>query len=294
LSKSAMLKEVLLSCLLGLTAKALEVKPLYHHPVYNVPVYPVHAQPYVIPKQQVAPKQTHKVTTYAQKDDVGTYFWFDMCHLPYRKVAALFDAFDTDFNGMVSFPEANAASLCNVLAGDDPNCNFVHNVLEEEIENRDEWDGQDAYMKQMLVNNILSLFHITDVNNDNLLNMDEFFKFANYLYDVIMFSLRSTRDLDETKFDVISQQEWDCRQNVDEDGLDYPNCNPSPSTGQLAISSMPGNNGDDELDLWEFISVKAWLIKKAKASVHYHDYCSGYLPGSIGAAPDGDDVPPPF
>ena len=92
-------------------------------------------------------------------------------------------------------------------------------------------------MKKILVENVLSMFHLCDANNDNLLNMDEFYNYANGLYDVFLFSLRSTRANpdDQTDHDVITQDEWDCKQNIDEDGLDYPNCNPSPSKGQILV-----------------------------------------------------------
>ena len=84
-------------CLLGAASLAMEVmKPLYHHPVYNLPVYS--SQPY-------AALQNPAVTTYGNGPaDPGTYFWVDICHIPHRKIAALFTAFDTDCNGIISFP----------------------------------------------------------------------------------------------------------------------------------------------------------------------------------------------
>ena len=120
-------------CLLGCASLAMEmVKPLYHHPVYNLPVYPY--QPY-------AAMQHPAITTYKKSDDPGTYFWMDICHIPHRKIAALFSAFDTDFNGIISFPEINQASLCQVLEADDANCHFVHDVMGDEIEARSEFGG---------------------------------------------------------------------------------------------------------------------------------------------------------
>jgi len=273
-----MLKEVLLVCLLGAASLAMEVmKPLYHHPVYNLPVYS--SQPY-------AALQNPAVTTYGNGPaDPGTYFWVDICHIPHRKIAALFTAFDTDSNGIISFPEVNDVSLCDVLAADDANCHFVHDVMGDEIEARSEYDGHDDYMKKIIVENVLSFFHLFDANNDNLLNLNEFYNYANGLYDVFMFSLRSTRANpgDETDHDVITQDEWDCKQNVDEDGLLYPQCNPSPSKGQVLIQDLVGSAGDPTLDLWEFVAVMANLVKKAKASPHFDAFCSGYVPNTVPA-----------
>jgi len=261
-----------LVCLLGCASLAMEVvKPLYHHPVYNLPVYS--HQPYA--------------ATYKKSAGPGTYFWMDICHIPHRRIAALFTAFDTDFNGIISFPEINQASLCQVLEADDANCHFVHDVMGPEIEARNEFDGHDEYMKKIIVENVLSMFHLMDANNDNLLNMDEFFDYANGLYDVFLFSLRSTRANpgDETDHDVITQDEWDCKQNENEDGLDYPNCNPSASKGQILIQDLVGSDGDPVLNLWEFVAVKANLVKKARASPHFDDFCSGYVPEFEPAVP---------
>merc|ERR1711893_297995 len=113
--------------------------------------------------------------------------------------------------------------------------------------------------------------------------MDEFYNYANRLYDVFLFSMRSTRATpvsDETHHSVITQDEWDCKQNVDEDGLDYPKCNPSPSKGQVLIQDLVGSDGNPMLNLWQFVAVKANLVKKAKASPHFDDFCSGYDPNA--------------
>ena len=101
-------------------------------------------------------------------------------------------------------------------------------------------DGQDQYIKREIVASVLELFHHFDHNDDNLLNMDEFWEFGSGLYDTWDFARYATRDLSNLDeegeaFDVITQDEWDCIQNVEEDGLDYPQCNPSAANGQLLV-----------------------------------------------------------
>jgi len=260
----------------SLSAQAMYVKPLYHHPVYNVPVYPYHG--YALATAKQAPQT--KVTTYAKASNAGTHFWESFCWESNRDIKGLFSHFDTDHNGIVSFVELNFASLCNVLEGEDEHCGWIHEShLGEEVEAWSEWDGQDQYMKREIVARVLELFHHFDHNDDNLLNMDEFLEFGNGLYDTWNFAHYATRDLshldDELEaFDVITQDEWDCVQNEDEDGLEYPQCNPSPANGQLLIKDLVGNDDhDDELTLWEFFAVKAHLLKEAKNSVHWYDYC---------------------
>ena len=107
------------------------------------------------------------------------------------------------------------------------------------------------------------------------------------MYDASAFFLRSTRnhldangDPDDSGYDVIEQKEWDCAQNEDGDGLDYPNCISNAADGQILvrnhlslvtleglwissvyfffvsiqIENMVGNtDGDDELTLWEYL-----------------------------------------
>lgn len=273
-----MLKEVLVTCLLGsLGAQGMNVKPLYHHPVYNVPVYPYHG--YAVAAAKQAPQT--KVTSYAKVSNHGTHFWQAFCWESDRKIAELFSYFDLDHNGIVSFPELNSASLCNVLEAEDEHCNWIHDThLGDEIVQWSEYDGQDQYMKREVVEHVLELFHHYDHNDDNLLNMDEFWEFGNGLYDTWNFAHYATRDIthideEEEDFDIITQDEWDCIQTVEEDGLEYPQCNPSPANGQLLIEELVGNDDhDDHLTLWEFFAVKAHLLKQAKASVHWYEYAA--------------------
>ena len=103
-------------------------------------------------------------------------------------------------------------------------------------------DGQGDAIMEALIGEVMSLFHKCDANNDNIMNMDEFFVFAQHMYDASGFFFRSTRDHldgngdpDDSDFDVITQNEWDCAQNEDGDGLDYPKCISNAADGQILV-----------------------------------------------------------
>jgi len=289
-----MLTEVLSACLFMGLAQGLN--PLYHHPVYNMPVYASHHVPMVYAhsvNQQPAVAKKTAVTTYASgggKAGPGNAFWYDMCHVPHRKIVALWNAFDLDVNGFISFTEVNKASLCDLDDADnaDTNCKWMEH-MEPEISHRAEFDGHSDAIMEAMIGEVMSLFHKCDANNDNIMNMDEFFVFAQHMYDACAFFVRSTRihldengDPDDTGFDVIEQKEWDCAQNENGDGLDYPNCVSNAADGQMLIGDMVGNaDGDDELSLWEFFAVMKNLYAKAQSSVYFDAYCTGYNPADF-------------
>ena len=66
-----------------------------------------------------------------------------MCHVPHRKIVGLWNAFDKDINGYISFTEVNKASLCNLadsaIVAYNPNCDWILDVMEPEIAHRAEW-----------------------------------------------------------------------------------------------------------------------------------------------------------
>jgi len=299
LSPINMLTEVLSACLFMGLAQGLK-GPLYHHPVYNMPVYANHHVPmvYAHPVNQPAVAKKTAVTTYASQKAPGIAFWYDMCHVPHRKIVALWNAFDRDVNGYISFTEVNAASLCDLADADnaDTNCEWIVDVMEPEIAPRAEYAGHEDAIMEAMIGEVMSLFHKVDANNDNIMNMDEFFGFAHHMYDASAFFLRSTREhAVDTGFDVIEQKEWDCAQNEDGDGLEYPQCNSKAAEGQILIADMVGNaDGDDVLTLWEYFAVAKNLYAKAQASVHFDAYCSGYNPAvCCKEAPEAPPAPAP-
>ena len=88
----------------------------------------------------------------------------------------------------------------------------------------------------------MNLFHKEDLNNDNLLDMEEFARFAHSMHDAADFYHMASRQfLDEDssfedfnppvrsiprRLRVISQEEWDCTQNPSSDGFTQENCRP--------------------------------------------------------------------
>ena len=93
-----------------------------------------------------------------------------------------------------------------------------------------------------LINLVMDLFHKEDLNNDNLLDMDEFSRFGHSMHDAADFyHIASRQFLDEDdsfedfnppvkaiprRLRMISQEEWDCTQNPSSDGLTQDNCRP--------------------------------------------------------------------
>jgi len=289
-------REVLLACLLGLSVEA--IKPLYHHPVYNMPVYAHQPLGYSIPSKT----QVQKITPYAGNGDKGVHFWSMLCQVAHRPVAKLWDAFDADTDGLISFNEMNGASSC-AYDGPTRECYWVA-VMAPEILRKSISDGpvvgdgpgEDAaeMILYMLMDQVRPLFYKWDLNNDNVLDMDEFFNFAHSMFDAAEFYHISTRGYydsdgntdplnpDEGTFPrrwtVITQDEWDCKQNSDFTGLDPENCDPDNT--QTLIEDMDGNNGDGELTLWEWFDVLANFQRKAKNSNHFEDYCKSFTPYS--------------
>ena len=96
----------MLAFTLGLSGAAR--LPLYHHPAYNLPVYP----PWVYNAQlsEAYKPQKAAVTTYARKENV--HFMSLMCQVDHREVAKMWDAFDTNTDGLIGFNEINTASQC--------------------------------------------------------------------------------------------------------------------------------------------------------------------------------------
>merc|ERR1712047_213193 len=108
---------------------------------------------YAHPVNQPAVAKKTAVTTYASGASPGIAFWYDMCHVPHRKIVALWNAFDRDVNGYISFTEVNKASLCDLADEDnaDTNCKWMVDVMAGEIEHRAEWVGHaDAIMEALI------------------------------------------------------------------------------------------------------------------------------------------------
>ena len=100
----------MLAFTLGLSEAARLPLYLYHHTAYNLHVYP----PWVYNKPLSKAYKPHKaasVTTYANKKG-NVHFMSIMCQVDHREVAKLWDAFDTNTDGLIGFNEINTASKC--------------------------------------------------------------------------------------------------------------------------------------------------------------------------------------
>jgi len=263
-----------------------------------------------IPMHQQSIVQTYGISV----SKMPLRFWDSFCLVSRRNIAAIWDVFDTDGNGLVDQSEIAAASLCNPLvrkrkapgqtvsqyfATFEPNCKWLlgqHQPLGRYLMWYGEYDGQAFYAMYLLAGKLNDLFHISDVDNDNCLDMNEFWTFGSHLWDSAQFFLMSTREMDESgegpleeDMDKISQIEWDCPQNADETGHDPENCNPKEGQ-QLLLSEMPGNNMDndkDSLNLSEFKWVYSHLLMKAKNSPYWEGFCRNWKIPFL-----GDEVSP--
>jgi len=264
--------------------------------------------PYGIPLQQ-------RPISYALSPaSLPLRFWPSFCLASRRDMAALWQAFDTDANGLITLNEVAAAAMCNPTGGDalvrkaplspqvsqyigdlSENCKWLSGDIDSKqplgryLTWYGEYDGHGDYAGLLLASKLLDLFQGADINNDNCLDMNEFWTFGSHLWDGAHFFLISTRTLDEDGIpeiegeSKISQTEWDCAQNADEDGHDLDNCNPSESQ-QLLLSAMPGNNldGDSEtLNLPEFKSIWNTMLLKAKASPFFDGYCKNWAASGL-------------
>jgi len=280
-----MLKQLLLLSLLGLSQGfrlsqgfTPLVKSLYF--------------PY-IPVQQQSP-----VTSYASTSSASPLrFMLSFCMVSQRDMASAFDGFDMDKNGLISQNEIAAASLCygggrrkreapvkpvsQYLAETEPNCDWLY--LEEnapsQILHYIYWRavsaGNPGGMQSMekLAGKFLDLFHATDANNDNALDMNEFWSFGSHLWDSIEFYLISASNPDDEEDplgDKLSQLELNCfTQDISE-------CNPIEGQ-QLLLSEMPNMDSDpNSLNLAEFkLAYNDWLLK-AKNSPYFEGYCKNW------------------
>jgi len=301
-----MLKQLLLLSLFGLS-QGFRLNQGFTPLVKNL-YYPY------IPEQQQS-----VVTSYALPSSaIPLRFWRSFCMVSNRDMASAWDAFDMDKNGLISQNEIAAASMCpfgfepfrkrkapkkpvsQYIAETEPNCNWIEGdngpsqmgmyiFWRSSIE---QFGGGYLGMEKM-AGKLLDLFHATDFNNDNSLDMNEFWTFSSHLWDSLEFYLYSTRnpaDEQDLTYDKISQLEWDCPAQE----ILSSSCNPSEAQ-QLLLSEMPGNNMDSDpnsLNLAEFKLVFNDLLLKAKNSPYFEGYCKNWAPPSLESFSPTDDGEP--
>merc|ERR1712241_1556437 len=297
-----MLKQLLLLSLLGLS-QGFRLTQGFTPLVTNL------YSPY-IPVQQQSLTTSYAITSSAKP----LRFWQSLCMVSQRDMASLFDGFDMDKNGLISQNEIAAASLCSssldtrkrkapvsqYLAETEPNCDWLNGASgPSQIYHYIYWRAVSVGSQGVFASiykldgQFLDLFHATDINNDNCLDMNEFWNFGSHLWDSIEFYIRSTSNPDDEEDplgDRISQLELNCF------GQDISECNPNEGQ-QILLSEMPNMDGDpNSLNLAEFKSaIHDWRLK-AKNSPYFEGYCKNWAlpPLESFYGTDGEEPPIPI
>jgi len=297
-----MLKQLLLLSLLGLS-QGFRLTQGFTPLVKNLYF------PY-IPVQQQSLTTSYALTSSAKP----LRFWQSLCMVSQRDMASLFDSFDMDKNGLISQNEIAAASLCSssldtrkrkapvsqYLAETEPNCDWLNGASgPSQIYHYIYWRAVSVGSQGVFASiykldgQFLDLFHATDINNDNCLDMNEFWNFGSHLWDSIEFYIRSTSNPDDEEDplgDKMSQLELNCFGQI------ISECNPNEGQ-QLLLSEMPNMDGDpNSLNLAEFKSaIHDWRLK-AKNSPYFEGYCKNWAlpPLESFYGTDGEEPPIPI
>jgi len=260
---------LVLSCLLA--TQCVDSKPQwqqwpqlyqpYHYTQYALPIY---SQNYLKEAAVTGhfPGTNQKVTPYtAVKDTLPARYFQAFCEEKTRKFGGLFDAFDENGDGQVTYSEATKASLETNAA--------PMTTLEKA------WDNDDdlsADIKKKIKAIILPKFKPADANHDQSLDMNEFAHYATVLYDAIGFyeiALRDRQTASPTFDDEkIAQNEWDCTQKQIKDAKCIPHV-----YDQTKIEDMVGNNGDKMLDFAEYKDVMQFYKNIARQQGTWPQYC---------------------
>ena len=75
-------------------------------------------------------------------------------------------------------------------------------------------------------------FNSCDINNDNVLNMREFYDFMEMIHDGVAFYFRALKDTNGNN-ELIEQHEWDCSH----DQIENDSCDPD-SYDQTLVSAL--------------------------------------------------------
>jgi len=231
----------------------------YHYTQYALPIYPTN---YLTEAAVTGhfPGTNQKVTPYwgAVNFDSPRYFQA-FCDEKNRKFGVLFNAFDVNGDGQVTFGEVNKASLGTNAAP------------MTELENAwDNNDGLEADIRAKIQSILLIKFNAADADNDQSLDMNEFADYATILYDAIGFYTKALRN-SKAPFDdeKIEQTEWDCtKKQID----GTPGCTPN-LYDVTKIKDMVGNDGDEMLSFAEYRNVMQFYKNVAHQQGTWPQYC---------------------
>jgi len=233
----------------------------YHYTQYALPIY---SQNYLTEAAVTGhfPGTNQKVTPYwgAVNFDSPRYFKA-FCEEKNRKFGSLFNDFDENGDGQVTFGEVNRASQETNAA--------PMTKLGTAWDNDDELSDE---IKTKIKAIILPKFNAADADNDQSLDMNEFADYATILYDAIGFYEKALRDRLTTSatFDdeKIAQNEWDCTATDLAAGSCIPNV-----YDQTLIADMVGNDGDSMLSFAEYRNVMQFYKNVAQQQGSWTQYC---------------------
>lgn len=194
-------------------------------------------------------------------------FFLEFCEDNFRFYGLGFDLMDLNKDGKVSYTEVS-----HFTEDDDNWQTFLEDGIGTNLfDYRQEEDVDDwTYMYAKVASIAASRFNEYDKNNDNVLDMAEYFDYLTMVYDAIAFYARALRDTENGDNDLIEQKEWDCSYyQIDNDECDLD------SYEQTLISGMIGNDGDSVLTFDEFRNVMSFYKQVAKQFEKLDVFCQG-------------------
>jgi len=210
---------------------------------------------------------TQKVTTYNKVipyafDFEDHRFFIEFCEGKHRFYGLGFHLMDENNDGKVSFGEVSAftqdfdkfeAWIFDVETN-------LQDDIQEEYGDEDLMFSKVAYLAS-------TEFNSCDINNDNVLNMREFYDFMEMIHDGVAFYFRALKDTNGNN-ELIEQHEWDCSH----DQIENDACDPD-SYDQTLISGMIGNDGDDVLTFQEYRKVMSFYKQVAVQFEKFEYFC---------------------
>jgi len=277
-----MIKEILVACLVAHVAHASPqwnywtyTQPVVHQPVVHQPLVYTQQWPVTYTYQHfkaalTGTLGTQKVTTYNKVipyavDFEDPRFFIEFCEPPNRYFGLGFHAMDKNNDGKVSFNEMS--ELTNADESDWRTFMYtIETELQDEIQEEEgDYELMFAYTQQLAQ----TRFNDYDKNNDNILDMNEFFGYLSMIQDAVAFYFRALKDSNGDN-NLISQNEWDCTHDQIEDD----DCDPD-KYDQTLISGMIGNNGDSALTFDEYRNVMSFYKQVAQQFEKFEYFCQG-------------------
>jgi len=187
-------------------------------------------------------------------------------------VKGYFIEFDLNRDGRVSFSEVNAVSLCNLntITGE-PMTNTLESNCAPFI---DVASTTMKVLEKIIPRHMFQFFQSMDENNDQNLDINEFFNFAQELANANDFYEKALLDASGDD-EVITQNEWECTK----DQITNNECDTTQfSPDRTLIENMIGNNGDSQLTFTEFKNVMEFYEGVAKESFNLDLLCNSVEP----------------